>query len=101
MDLLAQSEVVGVKLFDLRISSGELKAIADVLRYCLDTLTDEQMIEVCVGPDEKSRLTAEDLQDYPGFVRVTYHEIMNLLRLYCREESLPERFRRWNPVDLD
>ena len=96
MDLLSTEEVVGVVLFDLRVSEAELECFADALSFILKNLNDEELNRVF--SDEKTRSYATP-QETRSFAEDRYKELMSLIKMYCRDEFLEKRFREWVILD--
>jgi hypothetical protein len=92
MELLHSQDVASVVLFDLRLSEGEVQTVADALKYVLETLDVAQIQTVFT--DEKSR-DLERPEDTREFVQDMFVELMDLIRMHCRLDLLPQRFLDW------
>jgi hypothetical protein len=92
VDLINVEDIVSVTLFDLRISESEMQYIADALSYALYSLDDKQLHKLFNEGKHSNLETPEESRE---FATVVFRQIMNLIKIHCREQYLQERFRNW------
>ncbi len=94
MDLVKVEDESSVAVFYLRMSEGELQSLAEAAEYAKTHLTSMDLVEAFTSEDTREFETPDSVREILDGI---YIQLMDFIRLYCRPELLPKRFRDWVP----
>lgn len=92
MELLRVEDAASISVFELRLSEDALEYFADSMAYVLRVLDDEALHNIFY--DERSH-SFQSPKETREFSERLYKQLMDLIKTYCKDEFLDDRFRQW------